>query len=101
MAIRSFRGREFRRCLESLPKQVQALAYESFLLWKRDPGHPSLHFKKVSRDNWSARVGIHYRAIGHFVKKRVPVGMDWYPWRIRPTRVARSRANPKAFGAEN
>lgn len=68
MAIRSFRSRKFRRCLESLPEHVQALAYESFLLWKRDPGHPSLQFKKVSGDNWSARVGLHYRAIGRFVR---------------------------------
>ena len=68
MAVRSFRSREFRRCLESLPKNIQALAYENLLLWKKDPAHPSLNFKKVSGDNWSARVGIHYRAIGHFVK---------------------------------
>jgi hypothetical protein len=68
MAIRSFRSREFRRCLEALPEDVQALAYENFLLWKRDPGHPSLKFKKVSGENWSARVGIRYRAMGRFVK---------------------------------
>jgi hypothetical protein len=36
--------------------------------WKRDPGHPSLEFKKVRGENWSARVSIHHRAIGHFVK---------------------------------
>ena len=29
---------------------------------KRDPHHPSLRFKKVGR-LWSARVGIHYRAV--------------------------------------
>jgi hypothetical protein len=68
MAIRLLRSREFRRCVEALPEDVQALADESFMLWKRDPAHPSLHFKKVSGENWSARVGIHYRAIGHFVK---------------------------------
>ena len=68
MALRSFRSRGFRRCLESLPKNIQALAYENFRLWKKDLAHPSLNFKKVSGDNWSARVGIHYRAIGHFVK---------------------------------
>ena len=64
MAIKSFRSREFRRCLEALPKEVQALAYESFLFWKKDPGHRSLKFKKVGGENWSARVGIHYRAVG-------------------------------------
>ncbi len=68
MAIRSFRSREFRRCLENLPKDVQALAYENFLLWKKDPAHPSLKFKKVRCDHWSARLGLHYRALGQFVK---------------------------------
>ena len=51
-----------------MPKNVQDLAYEKFLLWKENPGHPSLSFKKVRADNWSVRVGIHYRAVGHFVK---------------------------------
>jgi len=68
MALRSFRSRQFRRCLEALPEDVQALAHEKFLLWKQNPGHPSLEFKKLRGENWSARVSIHYRAIGHFVK---------------------------------
>jgi hypothetical protein len=68
MALRSFRSRQFRRCLEALPEDAQALAHEKFLLWKQDPGHPSLEFKKLRGENWSARVSIHYRAIGHFVK---------------------------------
>ena len=66
MAIRSFRSREFRRCLEALSEEIKTP--EKFVLWKKDPGHPSLHFKKLRGENWSARVGIHYRAIGHFVK---------------------------------
>ncbi len=43
MAIRSFRSREFRRCLEALSEEIQTP--EKFVLWS-----------------------IHYRAIGHFVK---------------------------------
>jgi hypothetical protein len=31
-------------------------------LLKRDPQHPSLHFKKVG-PYWSARVGIRHRAL--------------------------------------
>jgi len=68
MAIRSFRSRAFRRRLEALPKDIQSPACETFLYWKEDPAHPSLNFKKVSGGNWSARVGIHCRAMGHFVK---------------------------------
>lgn len=28
----------------------------------------SLHFKRAAADNWSARVGLNYRAIGKFAK---------------------------------
>lgn len=45
-----------------LPENIRQLAGESFEKLKRDPRHPSLHFKKVGR-YWSARVGIHYRAV--------------------------------------
>jgi len=47
----------------ALPTAVQELADRAFQLLKQDPKHPSLHFKKVGR-YWSARVGIHYRAVG-------------------------------------
>jgi hypothetical protein len=42
---------------------VQTLADRAFALLKADPRHPSLHIKKVGRF-WSARVGLHHRAIG-------------------------------------
>ena len=38
------------------------MADESYQLLLRDPKHPSLHFKKIGR-YWSARVGLHYRAL--------------------------------------
>ena len=47
---------------DALPKPIQMLADENFELLKADPRHPSLHFKKAGRF-WSARVGIHYRAV--------------------------------------
>jgi hypothetical protein len=45
-----------------LPEEVQRLADRSYELLRQDPQHPSLHFKKVGRF-WSARVGLHYRAL--------------------------------------
>lgn len=45
-----------------LPENIQRLADQSFELLKQNPRHPSLHFKKVGRF-WSARVGIHHRAV--------------------------------------
>jgi hypothetical protein len=46
----------------SLPRDVQKLADKNFQLLKKDPRHPSLHFKKVG-NLWSARVGIEHRAL--------------------------------------
>lgn len=48
--------------LRSLPDDVRHVADQAFALLKQDARHPSLHFKKVGRW-WSARVGIHHRAL--------------------------------------
>jgi hypothetical protein len=53
---------DFWACYRELPAEVQALADKSFTLLKSNPKHPSLHFKTVGRF-WSARVGLHYRAV--------------------------------------
>ena len=49
-----------------LPRRIQELAQKNYRLWKRDPTHPSLDFKRVSRRNpvFSVRVGIGWRAVG-------------------------------------
>lgn len=47
-----------------LPQHIRDLADKNFSLLKSDPSHPSLHFKKVTDDLWSARVGLSYRALG-------------------------------------
>ena len=52
----------FWSCLEKLPISVQKAARKNHKLIKDNPKHPSLHFKKVG-GFWSARVGIHYRAL--------------------------------------
>lgn len=52
----------FWRCYNELPAAVQELADRSFALLKADSGHASLHFKKIG-PLWSARVGLHYRAL--------------------------------------
>jgi len=54
---------EFWQSYHSLPSSVQRLADRCYDHLKRDPRHPSLHFKKVGR-YYSARVGIHHRAVG-------------------------------------
>ncbi|KAA0700551.1 hypothetical protein DTW90_02530 [Neorhizobium sp. P12A] len=52
----------FWKAYDSLPVDVRALADRNFELLKRDPRHPSLHFKAAGRF-WSARVGKSWRAL--------------------------------------
>lgn len=52
----------FWRAYEQLPVEVQQLADKNYVLWRQNPSHPSLHFRKVGRF-WSARVGLQYRAL--------------------------------------
>lgn len=55
----------FWRCFNALPYEVQALARKNFELLKRDPSHPSVQFKPLGGGRlFSARVGLHYRALG-------------------------------------
>jgi hypothetical protein len=53
---------DFWAAYHQLPDAVQKAADAAFALLKTDPRHRSLHFKKVG-NFWSARVGIHYRAL--------------------------------------
>ena len=47
---------------DSLPKNTQELADKNYELLKKNPKHPSLHFKKIDK-YWSVRVGLYYRAL--------------------------------------
>ncbi len=64
---------DFWTLYRALPAPVQSLADKAFALLKADPRHASLHFKKVGQF-WSARVGIHYRAVG----VDLPDGVLWF-----------------------
>ena len=65
----------FWKLYHQLPQAVQELAKRNYRLWRENHNHPSLHFKKLARDNtrFSVRVGDHYRAIGQEVKG----GVEW------------------------
>jgi hypothetical protein len=60
--LKHFASPRFWQAYRQLPPNVQQLADGCFALLKSNARHPSLHLKKVGRF-WSARVGIHYRAI--------------------------------------
>ena len=48
--------------LSNLSEDVQNLARKNYALLKANPHHPSLQFKKIGH-LWSARVGLHHRAL--------------------------------------
>lgn len=56
----------FRRAYSLLPSQVQQQAREAYRLFRDDPKHPGLQFKKVHSHLpvYSARVNLDYRAVG-------------------------------------
>jgi hypothetical protein len=68
-------SRRFWQCFDDLPAPTQALARKNFKLLKANPGHPSLDFKLLGGGKmYSARVGIHYRALG----LPRPDGVHWF-----------------------
>jgi hypothetical protein len=52
----------FRKAFAELPEEIQELARKNFQLWRNNPRHPSLHFKKI-RHYWCVRVGRDFRAL--------------------------------------
>lgn len=64
--MKSKRTRQFRELLHALPADIRLQAYAAYGLFKRDPYHPSLQFKRVSQRKplYSVRIGISYRALG-------------------------------------
>ena len=64
--MKSVATRRFWDLFSALPSDVQTLAIKNYELWRRDPQHPSLRFRRLmgSPDRFTVRVGDHHRAIG-------------------------------------
>ncbi len=64
--IQSRTTREFREAFASLPKEIQRQAQRAYRLFRTDPHHPGLRFKKVDEESnvYSVRIGLGYRALG-------------------------------------
>jgi hypothetical protein len=58
--------KRFRELLAVLPAHVRQQARGAYRLFRQNPSHPGLRFKKVHPDPplYSARVGIGHRAVG-------------------------------------
>lgn len=57
---------EFIQSFADLPERVQKTARKNYKLWKENPAHPSLEFKKLNTKQpiYSVRAGIGWRAVG-------------------------------------
>lgn len=57
---------EFIELFSELPERVQRTARKNYRLWKKNPDHPSLEFKRVkgTTNTFAVRVGIGWRAVG-------------------------------------
>ncbi len=62
--MRSSRTKNFRKLFIALPQRVKETAKKNYELWQENPFHSSLEFKEIkSRNIWSVRVGIGWRAL--------------------------------------
>ena len=50
-------------CFRGLPAEIQQMARAKYELWRREPFHPSLHFKFLKDDVRSVRITLDYRAL--------------------------------------
>jgi hypothetical protein len=70
--LKHYASPRFWALYHALPQEVRGLADKNLALLKSDTRHPSLHFKRIGK-LWSARVGDHYRVLGHDVDD----GIHW------------------------
>lgn len=64
--MRSRATPRFWAAYRDLPPQIQDLARKAYLLFRENPRHPSLQFKRVhdSEPIYAVRVTLGYRALG-------------------------------------
>jgi len=61
--MKSLTTPDFWKAYSSLPPKIKNRARLVYKLWKINPRHPSLRFKKTG-NVWSIRIGDGYRALG-------------------------------------
>jgi hypothetical protein len=74
--IASRTTRQFRRLFSGLPLDAQRDAKRAYRLFRANPAHPGLQFKKLEGEDdlYSARIGLDYRALAVMRKDR----LVWY-----------------------
>ncbi len=63
--MKSVTSRRFRELYANLPNHIRLQARKAYQLFRANPSHPGLNFKKVDHEGniYSARIGIRYRAL--------------------------------------
>ena len=66
--------RKFKKSFKKLPVQIQELAERYYKLFKKNPYHSNLNFKKLEKDNelCTIDIGRSWRAIGY-----IKLVLDW------------------------
>ena len=61
--MKSFATADFWKAYAELSPEIKEQAQKAYQLWQENSFHPSLHFKKVGKNLWSARISGGYRAL--------------------------------------
>ncbi|MEX0718081.1 MAG: hypothetical protein WD066_15925 [Planctomycetaceae bacterium] len=66
MTLHSRATEDFWKLYGALPDAVRKNARKAYHLWRENPSHPSLHFKKVHEEEplYSVRIGLGWRELG-------------------------------------
>lgn len=75
--MNSFLDPQFWDTYRRLPESVREQARQAYTLFRQNPNHPSLRFRRVhsSRPIYSARVGMDYRVVG--IRERSDIYWFW------------------------
>ena len=64
--MKSYLTEDFVAAFRDLPNDIKERARKNYRLWKENPYHPSLHFKRIhpTEPLYSVRIGLGWRALG-------------------------------------
>jgi len=91
-----------RRFFQALPTDIQRLAVKNYHLWRQNPSHPSLRFRRLqgSDDRFTIRLGDHYRALGKMAGEEMTwVWIGAYADYDRVSRLSRVQERSQVCGA--
>lgn len=75
--MKSYATAEFWKSYAKLSPDIKQQARKAYKLWSENSLHPSLHFKKVDKQLWSARISGGYRALALKKGDDYLLVLDW------------------------